>query len=379
MTVREMIARLIAFETVSRDSNLALIDYVRNYLNDFGIQSNLVPNDDGTKANLYATIGPMVGGGVVLSGHTDVVPVDGQPWQTDPFVAVERNGKLYGRGACDMKSFCAIVLALVPEMKRLKRPVHLALSYDEEVGCRGAPRMIRELLERVPRPSVVIVGEPTTMQVVTAHKGIMALRTTVTGHEAHSSQTHRGVSAVMTAARLITFLAEMARDKQLTAMPESGFEPGFTTIHVGVITGGTAVNIISRHCEFLWDIRNMPGDDPGVIVDHFNAYCCEAIEPAMRAIDPNTGVTTQILARAPALKHEPASEAVRLVQAITETAATYKVPYAAEGGQFQEAGLSTVLCGPGSIDQAHQPNEFITLEQIEAGTAFIRKLIGRLS
>jgi acetylornithine deacetylase len=278
-----------------------------------------------------------------------------------------------------MKSFCAIVLALVPEMKRLRRPIHLALSYDEEVGCRGAPRMIRDLLENVPRPGVVIVGEPTAMQVVTAHKGITALKTTVTGHEVHSSQTHRGVSAVMTAARLITFLEEMARDKQLTAMPNSGFEPGFTTIHVGVITGGTAINIISRHCEFLWDIRNIPGDDPGVIVNHFNAHCREAIEPPMRAIDPNAGVTTQIFASAPALRHEPASEAVRLVQAITGTATTHKVPYAAEGGQFQEAGLPTVLCGPGSIDQAHQPNEFITLEQVEAGTAFIRKLIERLS
>jgi len=379
MTVRELIARLVAFETVSRDSNLALIDYVRSYLNDFGIQSTLVPNDEGTKANLYATIGPMVAGGVVLSGHTDVVPVDGQPWQTNPFVAVEHNGRLYGRGTCDMKSFCAMVFALGPEMKRLKKPIHLALSYDEEVGCRGAPRMIRNLLESVPRPAVVIVGEPTAMQVVTAHKGIMALKTIVTGHEAHSSQTHRGVSAVMTGARLINYLEEMARDKQLSAMPNSGFEPGFTTIHVGVITGGTAVNIISRHCEFEWDIRNMPGDDPSVIVDHFNAYCRKTIEPPMWAIDPSTGITTQILACAPALRHEPAGEAVRLVQAITGTTAIHKVSYAAEGGQFQEAGLPTVLCGPGSIDQAHKPNEFITLEQVEAGTDFVRKLINRLS
>lgn len=379
MTVREMIERLVSFETVSRDSNLALIDFVRDYLDSHGIKARLVPNDSATKANLYATIGPMVTGGVVLSGHTDVVPVDGQAWNTDPFRAVERDAKLYGRGTCDMKSFCAIALALVPQMHRLKKPIHLAFSYDEEVGCQGAPRMIREISNDLPRPQAVIVGEPTHMQTVTAHKGITALRTVVTGHEAHSSQTHRGVSAVMTAARLITFLEDVARTKQLRDKPAPGFEPPFTSIHVGTVKGGTAINIISRHCEFGWDIRHVPDDDPQTVIDRFEIYCREEIEPVMRAIAPETGIATEIFASAPALRHEPDSAAVRLVQSITGQQSTHRVPYAAEAGQFQELGLPTVLCGPGSIDQAHQPNEFITLQQIEAGTAFIRKLIEKLS
>jgi acetylornithine deacetylase len=378
MTVRELIAKLVAFETVSRNSNLALIDYVRAYLDGFGVQPHLVPNDAGTKANLYATIGPAIPGGVVLSGHTDVVPVDGQPWDTDPFTVVERDGRLYGRGTCDMKSFCAIVLALVPAMRELKKPIHLAFSYDEEVGCQGVPRLIRALLETVPRPAAVIVGEPTGMQLVTAHKGITVLKTTVTGYEVHSSQIHRGVSAVMTAARLITFLEDLTH-RQAERPRDPGFEPSFTTLHVGVIKGGTAINIISRHCEFMWDIRNLPGDDPQAILEQFNTFCREQIEPAMRAVAPETGIQTVVFASAPALQHEPDSPAVRLVKALTGVESTYKVPYAAEAGQFQEAGLPTVICGPGSIDQAHQSNEFITLEQVEAGTEFIRRLIAYLS
>ncbi len=379
MTVREMIAKWIAFETVSRNSNLALIDYVRDYLDDFGVQSYLVPNDEGTKANLYATLGPPVPGGVVLSGHTDVVPVDGQPWDTDPFAVVERDGRLYGRGTCDMKSFCAIALALVPAMRELKKPLHLAFSYDEEIGCQGAPRLIRGLLEQVPRPAAVIVGEPTNMQLMTAHKGITVLKTTVTGHEAHSSQTHRGVSAVMTAARLITFLDDLARRRQAALPRDPGFEPGFTTLHVGTIKGGTAINIISRHCEFVWDIRNTPDDDPQAILEQFNTFCRQKIEPAMRAIAPETDIQTVVFASAPALQHQPDSPAVRLVKALTGTENTFKAPYATEAGQFQEAGLPAVICGPGSIDQAHQPNEFITLQQVEAGTEFIRQLIAYLS
>jgi acetylornithine deacetylase len=379
MTVREMLARLVAFETVSRNSNLALIDYVRDYLGSFGVPSYLVPNDEGTKANLYATLGPPVAGGVVLSGHTDVVPVDGQPWDTDPFTVVERDSRLYGRGTCDMKSFCAIVLALVPTMEKLKKPLHLAFSYDEEIGCQGAPRLIRELLEQLPRPAAVIVGEPTNMQLVTAHKGITALRTTVTGHEAHSSQTHRGVSAVMIAARLITFLDDLARRRQAASSRDPGFEPGFTTLHVGAIKGGTAINIISRHCEFVWDIRNIPDDDPQAILEQFNAFCRQEIEPAMQAVAPEASIQTVVFASAPALQQQPDSPAVRLVKALTGTENTFKAPYATEAGQFQEAGLPAVICGPGSIDQAHQPNEFITLQQLEAGTEFIRQLIAYLS
>jgi acetylornithine deacetylase len=258
MNVRELLDQLVAFPTVSRDSNLPLIHFVQDYLKQHGIASTLVPNDEGTKSNLYATIGPSVPGGVVLSGHTDVVPIDGQSWHSDPFTVTEKDGRLYGRGTCDMKAFIATALALVPEMQTLKKPIHLALSYDEEVGCVGAPRMIEQLKTNIPTPSAVIVGEPTNLQVVTAHKGIVANRTTITGHEAHSSQTHTGVSAVMTAARLVTYLDDMAQTLQANTPSDTGFDPACTTVHVGTIAGGTAINIISRHCEFVWDLRNIP-------------------------------------------------------------------------------------------------------------------------
>ena len=378
MTVREMLERLIGFETVSRDSNLALIDFVRDYLDGHGVTSHLVHSPEGDKANLYATIGPHRPGGVVLSGHTDVVPVDGQPWSCDPFRLTERDGRLLGRGSCDMKAFIAIALARVPQMGNLKAPIHLALSYDEEVGCQGAPAMIRELVVNVPRPAAVIVGEPTSMAVVSAHKGITACRTTVTGFETHSSQTQRGVSAVMTAARLITWLEDLARQRARQGPLAAGFEPPHTTIHVGTVQGGTAVNIISRHCEFMWDIRNIAADDPREIVARFQAYCREEVEPLMRVRSPDTGIETQVLAQAPAMADDPHGPAARLALELTEGEHCRQVAYAAEAGQFQEAGLPTVICGPGSIDQAHQPNEYIELAQLEAGTRFIDRLIQRL-
>ena len=379
MTPREILARLVAFPTVSRDSNLPLLDFVEEHLRAHGVAATRVPSDDGVKANLHATIGPAVPGGVVLSGHTDVVPVDGQPWDTDPFQLTARGGRLHGRGACDMKAFCAIALSLVPEMKRLRRPIHLALSYDEEVGCLGAPRLIRDLLARVPPPAAVLVGEPTEMRVMTAHKGIAVFRTIVTGHEAHSSQTHRGVSAVMTAARLITWLDDQARARQVETPAGSGFEPPWTTIHVGTVHGGTAFNIISRRCELCWDVRNVPGDDPAAIAAELQRYAEAHLAPEMRRIAAGTGVETAPLVSAPALRDEPESAAAVLAKSLTGETVTGKVPFSTEAGLFQEAGLPAVVCGPGSIDQAHQPNEYITVEQLDAGEAFLRRLIARLS
>ena len=377
---REMIETLVGFPTVSRDSNLDLIHFVRDYLAGHGVEPHVVPNEDGTKANLYATVGPDAEGGVVLSGHTDVVPVDGQPWDTDPFEAVERGGRLYGRGTADMKSFSAVALALVPDMlaRGLKRPIHLALSYDEEVGCLGAPSMIAKIAAEVPRPAAVIVGEPTSMKVMTAHKGITLMETVVTGHEAHSSQTHRGVSAVMTAARLVSKIDEMARAAagHTSALP---FEPPFTTIHVGVIEGGTAANIISRRCRFVWDIRHIPEDDPMIHVDRFNAWCESEVLPGMRGVVPGTGIETRMLNRTPALGPEEDGEAERIARAITGDNAVHAAAYAAEAGQFQQAGLSTVICGPGSIDQAHQPNEYIELDQIDRCERFLRRLMDDLA
>ena len=376
-TAVEMIARLVGFPTVSRDSNLDLIEFVRGFLGEHGIDSHVVHNADASKANLYATIGPMVAGGVVLSGHTDVVPVEADTWASDPFTLTERNGRLYGRGTADMKSFSAIALALVPEMlaRGLARPIHLALSYDEEVGCLGAPDMIARIAAELPAPCAVVVGEPTGMQVVTAHKGIMGLETVVTGHEAHSSQTHRGVSAVMTAARLITRLDDMARQNAAGRPSQTAFEPPYSTIHVGTVRGGTATNVISRECRFRWDIRCIPEDDPHAFLNHFERYCRDDVLPGMRALSPSTDIVTHVASNVPALGPEIDGEAEALVRRLTGSNASAAVSYAAEAGQFQQAGFSTVMCGPGSIDQAHQPDEYIERAQVDACVAFMRRLI----
>ena len=373
----EMIEKLVGFPTVSRDSNLDLIEFVRSYLAEHGVESRVVPNPEGTKANLYATVGPRAPGGVVLSGHTDVVPVDGQPWDTDPFTVTERGGRLYGRGTCDMKSFSACGLALVPEMVEagLGRPIHFALSYDEEVGCRGAPSMIAELVEHLPAPRAVIVGEPTDMRLVNAHKGMNGYETVVTGHEAHSSQTHRGVSAVMTAARLICFIDGMAHECASRPKPESGFMPPWTTIHVGMVSGGTAANIISRECRFVWDLRNVPDDDPQAYLDRFEAYCRDEILPEMRRVASEADIVTTERFGSPGLRAEPGSAADQLVRALTGDNDTGVVSYGTEAGQFQEAGFSTIVCGPGSIDQAHQPNEYIERSQVDLCLSTLRRLV----
>ncbi|RTZ43298.1 acetylornithine deacetylase [Candidimonas sp. SYP-B2681] len=375
----DMIKKLVGFDTVSRNSNLELIYYVRDYLAGYGVQSHLVSNAEGTKANLFATVGPNIEGGIVLSGHTDVVPVDGQPWDTDPFSVVQKDGRLYGRGTCDMKAFSAVALAMVPDMleKGLKRPVHFALSYDEEIGCFGAPSMIDRLLTDIARPSAVIVGEPTSMRPIVAHKGIAALRTTVIGHEAHSSQVQRGVSAVTTAARLISFIDDMMLENKASADPDSQFEPPYTTLHVGVVHGGTAINIISRECSFIWDIRSLPGDDWRAYLNRFQEYA-DSLLPAMKAIAPMASIKTEILADAPPLQ-DKGGAAQDLVFSLCGHSHSGVVPYAAEAGQFQERGFSVVLCGPGSIDQAHQPNEYIDVSEVSACEQFLEALTDRLA
>ena len=375
----DMIKKLVGFDTVSRNSNLELIHYVRDYLAGYGVQSHLVSNAEGTKANLFATVGPNIEGGVVLSGHTDVVPVDGQAWDTDPFSVVQKDGRLYGRGTCDMKAFSAVALAMVPDMleKGLKRPVHFALSYDEEIGCFGAPSMIDRLLTDIARPSAVIVGEPTSMRPIVAHKGIAALRTTVIGHEAHSSQVQRGVSAVTTAARLISFIDDMMQENKASADPDSQFEPPYTTLHVGVVHGGTAINIISRECSFIWDIRSLPGDDWRPYLDRFQEYA-NSLLPAMKAIAPTASITTEIMADAPPLQDQGGT-AQELVFSLCGHSHSGVVPYAAEAGQFQERGFSVVLCGPGSIDQAHQPNEYIDVSEVSACEQFLDAMTDQLA
>lgn len=377
---RDMIARLIGFDTVSRNSNMELIHYVRDYLADFGIQSHLVENADGSKANLFATVGPNVEGGVVLSGHTDVVPVDGQPWDTDPFELTEKDGRLYGRGTCDMKAFIAIGLAMVPNMIKadLKRPIHFAFSYDEEVGCLGAPDLVARLVTDIARPSAVIVGEPSDMKPIMAHKGMTVAKTTVIGHEAHSSQMQRGVSAVMTAARLVTFLDDMMARNKAAADPQTPFVPPYSTIHVGTIQGGTAVNIISRECSFTWDVRAMPGDDVNHYLDTFSEYC-DSLLPAMKAISPHASISTEVIADVPPMTDAGDDTAQRLAMRLSGCQHCGVVPFVTEAGQFQEHGYSVVVCGPGSIDQAHQPNEYIEISQVSECEDFIEKLIDHLS
>ena len=376
----EWIARLVRHDTTSRNSNLNLIEDVEGFLQEHAVPSTRVSNSEGTKANLYFSVGPNVAGGVVLSGHTDVVPVDGQPWDTDPWTIVEKEQKLYGRGTCDMKSFSAIALSLLPDMLAadLKRPVHFALSYDEEVGLLGAPDMISEIKDILPPPSAVSVGEPTNMQVVDGQKGIAVFRTEITGHEAHSSQPHRGASAVMAAGRLMAKIAEMMAKREGEADPNSPFMPPYTTMSVGVIEGGTAANILARRCGFTWDVRTVPGDSVADILAEFNAEA-HTVETQMQAIAPDCSIVTQTLADGPPLMPQDDNPAAELAHRLTGTNGRQSVSYAAEAGQFQQAGFSTVICGPGSIDQAHQPNEFITLDQVARGTSFARRLIQHLS
>ena len=380
-TPREMIEKLIGIPTVSRDSNLELITFVSDYLAQFGIESRTVANETGDKANMYATVGPNVEGGIILSGHTDVVPVDGQPWDTDPFTIVEKDGKLFGRGTCDMKSFYAIALAQVPQMleKGIKKPIHFALSYDEEVGCLGAPAMISEMVSNVPKPSAVIVGEPTDMKVVVRHKGIMTFEAFIRGHEVHSSQQHRGVSAVMTAGRMIEKLYQMQEYNKKTSDPDNGFAPPYTTVHVGQVNGGTAHNITARDAWFVCDIRAIAGQMPMDFYEEFKAWVDAEVVPGMQATNADTGVRLEPGLFVPGLDSGDDEEAVQLAKQITGENGTEIVSYGTEAGQFQMAGYSVVICGPGSIDQAHQANEFITLDQIARSTVFMEKLIDRLA
>lgn len=372
----EILAHLVAFDTTSRGSNLDLIGYVEAMLAAQGVASHRVMNDDATKANLYATIGPAVPGGIVLSGHTDVVPVDGQAWSSDPFVLTRRGDRLFGRGTCDMKGFIALALAVVPDIQAQgpARPVHLALSYDEEVGCLGAPSMIRELVRDLPPPMAVVVGEPTDMAVVCGHKGIASWTVTVNGHEAHSSLTHLGISANMVAVRLMQQLADLAETLEREADPQSPFEPRHATLTIGLVQGGTAVNILARTCSFTFDLRAPPGQCPNAIIAPFLRHVAEA-DAAMKARFPATGVTITQRSSTPGFLVAGDSAAARLVRSLTgDNGPERVVSYAAEAGQFQNAGFSTVICGPGSIEQAHQPDEYLECDQLARGAAFMARL-----
>jgi len=376
-SANEMLARLVGFDTTSRDSNLDLIAFVEDYLTAHGIKSTRIPNEAGDKANLLASVGPEVPGGVILSGHSDVVPVDGQPWTSDPFTLTEKDERLYGRGTCDMKGFLALGLALLPEMlaQPLKVPLHFAISYDEEVGCLGVLPMVRRIAREVPRPRACIVGEPTEMGLVVAHKSINSYLVRIRGREAHSSMPHLGANAIHAAALLVAKLVEMVKEREANPIAGSKFEPPWTTIHVGRIEGGTAQNILPLECSFSWEYRLHPGDDGDAIYRSFERYARDEVEPWLQRHAPEASITLETRAEAPPLNPIKDNAAEALVRRLSGLNDTQMVSYGTEAGHFQNHDIPTVVCGPGSIAQAHKPDEYVSLAQMEAGEAFLRRLI----
>ena len=381
--------RLIAFDTTSRDSNLPLLTYVERELGRLGVEGRRTPDATGAKANLHATIGPAVEGGVVLSGHTDVVPVDGQPWTSDPFALTRRGDRLFGRGTCDMKGFLALALAgaEAAHAAPVTRPLHLAFSYDEEVGCIGAPDMIARLVRELPRPAAVVVGEPTDMVAVSGHKGVATFTVLVSGREAHSSLPAAGVSAIMAAVPLLASLDALARRLERAPPPAppggSSFHPPHATLTVGVVRGGTAGNILARECEFQFDLRTPPGLDPLAVLAPFAAEVA-ALDAALKQRAPEAGAVLRRRSLTPPLEPEHASGHGGAAEALARRLAgdngpARAVSYAAEAGQFQQAGFSTVICGPGSIEQAHQADEYVELSQMQRGAAFMTRLVEALA
>lgn len=374
---RGLLARLIAFPTVSRDSNLGLIAFIRDYLASHGVDSELFLNDEGTKANLFATIGPRDRGGVVLSGHTDVVPVDGQAWTVEPFAMSERDGRLYGRGAADMKGFIACVLAAVPAFVAapLRTPVRLAFSYDEEVGCLGVRSMLAALEQRPHKPVLCLIGEPTELKPVLGHKGKLAMRCQVHGAACHSAYAPYGVNAIEYAARLIGKLGEIGERLAAPELHDERFDPPFSTVQTGVIKGGRALNIVPAECEFDFEVRALPGFDAQVVADELERFAEAELVPKMQAVEPATGVSLRPLSAYPGLATAPDSEAARVLAMLSGSDGFGTVAFGTEGGLFEQAGIPTVVCGPGSMDQGHKPDEFVSLEQLRGCDEMLGRLL----
>ena len=393
----EWLKRLIAFDTVSRHSNLALIKEVQAYCESLGLEPVLTFNESQdetqSKANLFVSVptsGGLAGegsatlnGGIVLSGHTDVVPVDSQDWASDPFKAEVRGDKLYGRGACDMKGFIACALTLLPQavslskLGKLNKPLHVALSFDEEVGCLGAPLMLEELQQRGVQPDYCIVGEPSSMKMVVAHKGISVFRCSVHGKSAHSSLTHQGVNAISYAAKLIGFIDELAGRLADFDQTDPLFDVPYSTLSIGTIKGGTATNIVPNLCEFTFDYRNLPFMGTADILPAIKQKIGELNEQ-MQQVDTTTGIQIEQLESVPAMTDTESEALQQLIAGLVNSSARHKVAYATEGGQFTNAGIPTVICGPGSIEQAHKANEFVELEQLAQCDVFLNKLLETL-
>lgn len=369
----EHLQKLVAFETVSRNSNLNLIDWFDEYCQSYGARTKRIFNENGDKANLIVAIGPQIDGGIALSGHSDVVPIDDQEWVTNPFELTQIGDKLFGRGTSDMKAFSACFLALLPKIAGmdLKRPLYFALSYDEEIGCLGAPAIVEELVANFPKIDAVIIGEPTLMKVVSAHKIINTFKVEITGLEGHSSRPDQGVSAIMEAIPLMAYIEGL---NQEFAKSDGIFELNGATLTIGIIEGGTAGNILAHHCRFLFDIRCEPDFDVEIIVQKINALVRE-IDQEIKIRAPNGGAKLIRRSNTPGLKFEPNSKAEQIARQITGDNDIIGVAYAAEAGLFQCGGIGAVICGPGSIAQAHQPNEFIAISEISKCLEFLEQLI----
>ncbi len=376
--IETILEKLISFKTISSNKNLDLIKYIQTYLEELDINYHLDFNKTQDKANIFFQVGPNIPGGVILSAHTDVVPIEGQEWNKDPFNLTKKNNLYYGRGTCDMKGFISVVLSSLSKMKslKLKKPFQIALSYDEEVGCLGAPKMISKIKEKLPLASLAIIGEPTSMKVVNSHKTSIGLKTKITGYEVHSSIMHEGVSAIMVSSEIINWLNKQnnKNEKKIKTYHDLLFTPPYTTLHVGKINGGTATNITARNCNFNVDIRCLPKEDPIEWIKNYERYC-KKIEKRIKKINRDTSIIIENSHYVPGLKPEIDGAAENLVRKLTGDNSQNSVSYGTEAGQYQEAGYSVVICGPGSIEQAHKENEYISEKELRKCENFIDKLI----
>ncbi|MQA64321.1 MAG: acetylornithine deacetylase [Alphaproteobacteria bacterium] len=373
----DLLARLIGYDSVSARPNLALIGFIADYLSGFGIEGKILKDATGSKANLLATIGPQASGGLMLAGHTDVVPVEGQDWRSDPFTATRRDGRVYGRGACDMKGFISVALSLVPELARatLTRPVHLAFTYDEEIGCFGGAALAEIIARMDHPPGFCIVGEPTGMKVVSGHKGKLSIDGHVRGAECHSAYNDRGVNAVEIAAEIVARFRTLQKRLATEGTRDERFDPPFTTVHTGVMSGGVARNIVPRDCRFEVEIRNLPGDDPMDLLHAIEAETVEHLRVEMRRVSPDTSIRLDVQSCIPALAPGDPDEIVRQALRLSGTNRPGVVSFATEAGLYQRAGVPAIVCGPGDIAQAHRPDEYVAVEQLEKCEAFLRGMI----
>lgn len=383
MNAEEILSKLVSFPVLGGESNLSIIDWIQEYIESYDIEVHLVPNEEGNKASLHCRIGPAVDGGVILSGHTDVVPVAGQKWDTDPFVLTDKgDGKLYGRGSCDMKGFIACCLAVLPQMAKadLKKPIYFAFSYDEEIGCLAGPELARAINDfYTETPKYAIIGEPSLMEPIVGQKGIYILETYVNGSEGHSSRIKQEVSAIHESMRLILWLENKMNQLIENKQFDDRFHPPHSTIHVGLVNGGIAPNIIADKAHFYWDLRTIPMDDVTTIIAEFEDYCQERVAELQKVFPDFSIKSVENHPAVPHLDTKDDADVVQLVKKISGKSELNTVAYASEAGQFADEGFQSIICGPGSIAQAHRANEFIAKEQLEKGVEMIDKLIEELS